>query len=72
MKLMRVGAKGSEKPAILAEDGSIRDLSGVVADIGGQTLVARHGGLAPGGLHAGGEVTLAFAPEHLHLIGGQP
>ncbi|WP_049057088.1 ABC transporter ATP-binding protein, partial [Achromobacter xylosoxidans] len=41
-------------------------------DIGGQTLVARHGGLAPGGLHAGGEVTLAFAPEHLHLIGGQP
>ena len=41
-------------------------------DIGGQTLVARHGGLAPGGLHAGGEVALAFAPEHLHLIGGQP
>ncbi|MFY2821594.1 ABC transporter ATP-binding protein [Achromobacter xylosoxidans] len=41
-------------------------------DIGGQTLVARHGGLAPGGLHAGGEVTLAFAPEHLHLIGGHP
>ena len=27
MKLMRVGAKGAEKPAILAEDGSIRDLS---------------------------------------------
>ena len=41
-------------------------------DIGGQTLVARHGGLAPGGLHAGGEVALAFAPDHLHLIGGQP
>nr|WP_314257495.1 fumarylacetoacetate hydrolase family protein [uncultured Devosia sp.] len=39
MKLMRVGAKGSEKPAILAEDGSIRDLSGVVADIDGQTLI---------------------------------
>ncbi|NGP18857.1 fumarylacetoacetate hydrolase family protein [Devosia aurantiaca] len=38
MKLLRVGAKGAEKPAILAEDGSIRDLSGVVSDIGGQTL----------------------------------
>jgi ureidoglycolate lyase len=38
MKLLRVGAKGTEKPAILAEDGSIRDLSGVVADIGGQAL----------------------------------
>ena len=38
MKLLRVGAKGSEKPAILAEDGSIRDLSGIVGDIGGETL----------------------------------
>ncbi|KKC41055.1 hypothetical protein WH87_02635 [Devosia epidermidihirudinis] len=38
MKLLRVGAKGAEKPAILAEDGSIRDLSGVVGDIAGQTL----------------------------------
>jgi ureidoglycolate lyase len=38
MKLLRVGAKGAEKPAILAQDGTIRDLSGVVGDIGGQTL----------------------------------
>ena len=38
MKLLRVGANGSEKPAILAEDGSIRDLSGIVGDIGGDTL----------------------------------
>ena len=38
MKLLRVGAKGAEKPAILAADGSIRDLSGVVTDIGGQAL----------------------------------
>jgi len=38
MKLLRIGAKGAEKPAILAEDGTIRDLSGVVGDIGGQTL----------------------------------
>jgi ureidoglycolate lyase len=38
MKLLRVGAKGAEKPAILAQDGSIRDLSGIVSDIGGKTL----------------------------------
>ena len=40
MKLLRIGAKGAEKPAILAEDGSIRDLSGIVDDIGGATLGA--------------------------------
>ena len=38
MKLLRIGALGAEKPAILAEDGSIRDLSGIVGDIGGQAL----------------------------------
>ena len=38
MKLLRIGAHGAEKPAILAEDGSIRDLSGIVGDIGGDTL----------------------------------
>jgi ureidoglycolate lyase len=38
MKLLRVGAKGAEKPAILAEDGTIRDLSGIVGDISGHTL----------------------------------
>ena len=38
MKLMRVGAKGAEKPAMLAEDGSIRLLSGIVHDIAGEAL----------------------------------
>jgi 2-keto-4-pentenoate hydratase/2-oxohepta-3-ene-1,7-dioic acid hydratase in catechol pathway len=38
MKLMRVGAPGAEKPAILAADGTIRDLSGHVADIGGAAI----------------------------------
>lgn len=38
MKLLRVGAKGAEKPAILAQDGSIRDLSGHVEDIAGDAL----------------------------------
>jgi len=38
MKLLRVGPKGAEKPAILDQDGAIRDLTGVVPDLGGETL----------------------------------
>jgi len=38
MKLLRVGAKGVEKPAILAADGTYRDLSSVVTDIAGDAL----------------------------------
>lgn len=38
MKLMRVGPLGAEKPAILAADGSIRDLSAHVADIAGAAI----------------------------------
>lgn len=38
MKLMRVGAAGAEKPAILHDDGSIRDLSSIVPDIAGEAL----------------------------------
>jgi 2-keto-4-pentenoate hydratase/2-oxohepta-3-ene-1,7-dioic acid hydratase in catechol pathway len=38
MKLLRFGEEGAERPGILDADGSIRDLSGVVADIGGLTL----------------------------------
>ena len=38
MKLLRYGPRGAEKPGILAADGSVRDLSGVVDDIAGETL----------------------------------
>ena len=38
MKLMRFGAKGQEKPAILDADGQVRDLSGVLPDISVATL----------------------------------
>ena len=38
MKLMRVGAIGAEKPALLDASGVIRDLSGVVKDIDGDVL----------------------------------
>jgi 2-keto-4-pentenoate hydratase/2-oxohepta-3-ene-1,7-dioic acid hydratase in catechol pathway len=38
MKLVRFGPAGQEKPGIVGDDGKIRDLSGVVGDIAGQTL----------------------------------
>ena len=38
MKLMRVGPRGAEKPALLDKDGNLRDLSGVIADITGAVL----------------------------------
>jgi 2-keto-4-pentenoate hydratase/2-oxohepta-3-ene-1,7-dioic acid hydratase in catechol pathway len=38
MKLLRVGAPGAEKPAILAADGTMRDLSAHIHDIDGAVL----------------------------------
>ena len=38
MKLMRYGAKGAEKPALIDANGAVRDLSGVLPDITGGTL----------------------------------
>ncbi|MBF2713440.1 fumarylacetoacetate hydrolase family protein [Agrobacterium vitis] len=38
MKLMRVGPIGQEKPALLDNDGKIRDLSAHVTDIGGAAI----------------------------------
>ena len=39
MKLLRYGLPGSEKPGALDKDGTIRDLSGWVTDISGNTLL---------------------------------
>jgi 2,4-didehydro-3-deoxy-L-rhamnonate hydrolase len=41
MKLMRYGAKGAEKPAILDAQGKLRDLSGEMADITAATLTPK-------------------------------
>jgi ureidoglycolate lyase len=38
MKLLRYGPPGHEKPGLLDRDGKIRDLSGVIGDIDGETL----------------------------------
>jgi len=56
MKLLRVGAPGAEKPAILAADGSIRDLSGVVPDFAGDVL-------SPAGLAKLAAIDPASLPE---------
>ncbi|WP_298848979.1 fumarylacetoacetate hydrolase family protein [uncultured Ruegeria sp.] len=54
MKLLRFGALGAEKPGLLHEDGSIRDLSGIIDDISGDVLsdegLARLRALDPTGL----------------------
>jgi 2,4-diketo-3-deoxy-L-fuconate hydrolase len=39
MKLLRYGAPGAEKPGLLDADGRVRDLSAVVPDIAGRTLL---------------------------------
>ncbi len=56
MKLMRVGPLGQEKPAILDKDGKIRDLSGHVADIGGEAI-------SPEGLAKIAALDLSTLPE---------
>jgi 2-keto-4-pentenoate hydratase/2-oxohepta-3-ene-1,7-dioic acid hydratase in catechol pathway len=38
MKLLRYGLPGQEKPGVLDQDGTIRDLSGIVPDIAGEVL----------------------------------
>ena len=41
MKLMRYGAKGAEKPALVDAQGRVRDLSGELVDITAQTLTPK-------------------------------
>jgi len=54
MKLMRVGAPGAEKPALLDKDGAMRDLSGVLHDFDAAVLsqagLARLAALDPASL----------------------
>jgi 2-keto-4-pentenoate hydratase/2-oxohepta-3-ene-1,7-dioic acid hydratase in catechol pathway len=48
MKLLRIGDRGQERPAVLDDDGVARDLSGLIGDVGGDVgpeFFAR-GGLA--------------------------
>jgi len=61
MKLLRYGAPGAEKPGLLDASGRVRDLSGVVPDISGETL-------RPAGLKA----LHALDSETLPLVEGTP
>jgi 2-keto-4-pentenoate hydratase/2-oxohepta-3-ene-1,7-dioic acid hydratase in catechol pathway len=42
MKLLRYGPKGKEKPGLLDGEGRIRDLSGAIADITGETIAPKN------------------------------
>ena len=63
MKLVRFGEAGAEKPGVVDRDGAIRDLSGVVDDIGGAAIspegLARLAALDTG--------SLPLAPEGARL-----
>lgn len=56
MKLLRFGERGQEKPGVLDERGEIRDLSSVIADIGGDVLL-------PTGLERLKDVDLSALPR---------
>jgi 2-keto-4-pentenoate hydratase/2-oxohepta-3-ene-1,7-dioic acid hydratase in catechol pathway len=58
MKLLRYGPRGAEKPGILDAAGRLRDLSGVMADVGGEVLTRLD--------------TLSIDPETLPLVTGNP
>ena len=61
MKLLRYGPVGQEKPGLLDANGQLRDLSGQVADINGDSL---------------SDAALAqlrtIDPNSLPLVGGNP
>jgi len=61
MKLLRFGNPGAETPGMLDSDGRLRDLSGIVADIAGSTLL-------PESL----ERLRATDPQKLPLVAGSP
>ena len=61
MKLLRYGAPGTEKPGLLDAAGRVRDLSAVIADIGGDAL-------RPEGITA----LQKLDPESLPLVDGTP
>ncbi len=61
MKLLRYGAPGAERPGLLDEDGLIRDLSGAVPDLAGETVSL-----------AALDRLRALDPESLPVVEGSP
>src|SRR5215216_4493008 len=56
MKLVRYGPAGAEKPGIVDADGTLRDLSGIIDDVAGETL-------SPPGLEKLRSISTATLPE---------
>ena len=61
VKLLRYGPPGQEKPGLLDAEGGLRDLSGVIGDIGGEVLL-------PGSL----ERLAALDSSDLPTVSGAP
>ena len=61
MKLLRYGPPGQEKPGLLDAEGRLRDLSGVIGDVGGEALL-------PGSLAR----LAALDPSDLPAVSGTP
>ncbi len=61
MKLLRYGRTGKEKPGLLDDQGKIRDLSGVIDDLGGAALLPKNL-----------DKLKKLKPEKLPLIKGRP
>lgn len=63
MKLVRFGEFGREKPGLIDSDGKVRDLSGIIADLNGETLapesLKKIAGVDP--------ASLPLAPEGVRL-----
>ncbi|WP_340561268.1 fumarylacetoacetate hydrolase family protein [Streptomyces sp. GSL17-111] len=66
MKLLRVGPTGAERPAALDEAGTLRDLSGLVADIDG-TVLADAAALARVRAALAGRALPALEPTRLRV-----
>ncbi|GHF36777.1 2-hydroxyhepta-2,4-diene-1,7-dioate isomerase [Streptomyces mashuensis] len=64
MKLLRVGPAGGERPALLEEDGTLRDLSAVVPDVDG-ALLSDDAALARVRAAAGARILPALDPVGL-------
>lgn len=61
MKLVRYGTKGQERPGMIDEDGRLRDLSGLIDDVNGDTITAE-------GLSKLSNLTITDLP----LVAGSP
>lgn len=66
MKLLRVGPAGAERPALLDEDGILRDLSAIVTDIDG-SLLGDEAALAYVRAAVGARVLAALDPTGLRI-----